>query len=200
MKRKKIYINRDSIYVGKLVRVNEIKRYGSSDTPISDKIGRLYVSDGSLIRNILLSIDNDRVMDLLYHCDDYPILNMTPDEQCLESDIVIPKVDWIGSLLEHLGFDEKLDFEEIQSIKDWVFTDEILEDFLVANKKLSLKEKRKIMVYRSLIEKYKEKVMMAIFDNRLFNLTITSNFFVAPARNLEPRLKEKTNKDYIKKY
>lgn len=69
--------------------------------------------------------------DLLYRSPNYPILNVTDDETCLnleKNSIVIKDACNLAALLEYFGYKKDLTFEDIMKIRKTFFTGKFAKD------------------------------------------------------------------------
>lgn len=119
-------INRDSIYVGEVVRTDEIIRYEGSTNFFRTKPDELYPGNYFSYRSMLFTPNEDKLSnDLLYSSPNYPILNITDDETCLnlgKNSIVIKDACNLAALLEYFGYNKELTFEDIMKIRKTFFT------------------------------------------------------------------------------
>ena len=79
-----------------------------------------------LLRSMLFVPNEDNLSnDLLYRTPNYPILNVTDDETCLnlgENSIVIKDACNLAALLEYFGYKKDLTYEDIMKIRKTFFT------------------------------------------------------------------------------
>lgn len=126
MKNKKYKVNRDNIYVGKVVRTDRIYRYEGDSDFFRTKPGQLDTDSWFSYRSMLFIPNEEKLSnDLLYQSPSYPILNVTDDETCLslgEKSIVIKDACNLAALLEYFGYNEDLTFEDIMRIRKNFFT------------------------------------------------------------------------------
>lgn len=118
-----IKVYRDEIYLGEVIK----------DIPTvthKDEESRIYLPrklDGQLspniyipYRNILFAPNEEELaFDLGYNSPNYPILNMTDDEICLnlqEESILIHNIYNLGMLLQRMNFEDILNFQDIQKV------------------------------------------------------------------------------------
>lgn len=124
MENRKYVVNRDDIYVGEVVQTSTIYRYKRHEkyTDASNKIG---AASAYGCRSMLF-VPNSNVFaeDLLYNSPNYPILNMTNDDICLNLDvnaIVVREPLCLAPLLEYFGYAEQLGYEDIVKVRKQFF-------------------------------------------------------------------------------
>jgi len=126
MENKKYIVCRDNIYVGELVRTDSIYRYEGEDDFFRIKPGQLSTGSWRSYRSMLFVPNEDNLSnDLLYRTPNYPILNVTDDEICLnlrENSIVIKDACNLAALLEYFGYKKDLTYEDIIKIRRTFFT------------------------------------------------------------------------------
>jgi hypothetical protein len=117
---------RDDIYAGKVVKTNSIHRYNGDNCFFRTKPGQLTTSGWFNYRSMLFVPNEQKLADdLLYRSPNYPILNVTDDETCLNINsetIVIKDVCNLAQLLEYFGYDKELTFKDIVAIRKKFFT------------------------------------------------------------------------------
>ena len=126
MENKKYVVCRDNIYVGEVVRTDSIFRYDGDNNFFRTKPGQLMTGSWRSYRSMLFVPNEDKLSnDLLYISPNYPILNVTDDETCLnlrENSIVIKDACNLAVLLEYFGYKKDLTFEDIMKIrKTWIY-------------------------------------------------------------------------------
>lgn len=125
-------VNRDHIYVGEVVRTREIYRYEGEDDFFRTKPGQLDTGSYLPCRSMLFVPNEEKLSsDLLYRSPNYPILNITDDDICLnleEGSIVIKDACNLAKLLKYYGFDQYLTFDDIMMIKQTFFTGRFAKD------------------------------------------------------------------------
>lgn len=132
MENKKYLVCRDNIYVGEVVKAYNINRY-ELDVDLLEKKSILldtgfWVSYRSML---FVTTDNKLSNDLLYNSPNYPILNVTDDEYCLnleKNSIVIRNACNLAILLQHFGYKEELTYEDIMKIRKTFFTGRFAKD------------------------------------------------------------------------
>lgn len=125
MENRKYTVKRDDIYVGEVIQTSTIYRYNYPDKyseVSSDKIG---VASAYGFRSMLF-VPNDDLFaeDLLYASPNYPILNMTDDDVCLNlgvDAVVLRDTLCLGPLLEYFGYAEQLGYEDVVKIRKQFF-------------------------------------------------------------------------------
>lgn len=132
MENKRYVVSRDDIYVGEVVRTNCIYRYlGDSDFS-KTKPGKLDTGSWRSFRSMLfVPNENKLANDLLYRSPNYPILNVTDDETCLnlgDNSIVIKDACNLAELLKYFGYRENLTYEDIMKIRKTFFTGRFAKD------------------------------------------------------------------------
>lgn len=128
MENKKYVVCRDNIYVGEVVSLGGIYRHEIDE----DLFGKLSVGSWESYRSMLFVLNEDKLSnDLLYKSPNYPILNITDDETCLnleENSIVIKDACNLAALLEYFGYKEELTYEDIMKIRKTFFTGRFARD------------------------------------------------------------------------
>lgn len=132
MENKKYVVCRDNIYVGEVVKTNSIYRYDGDDNSFRTKSGRLSVNSWRSYRSMLFIPNENKLSnDLLYRTPNYPILNVTDDETCLnlgKNSIVIKDACNLATLLEYFGYKKDLTYEDIMKIRKTFFTGRFAKD------------------------------------------------------------------------
>ena len=132
MENKKYVVCRDNIYVGEVVRTDSIYRYEGDDDIFRTKPGQLSTGSWRSYRSMLFVPNEDNLSnDLLYRTPNYPILNVTDDETCLnlgENNIVIKDACNLAALLEYFGYKKDLTYEDIMKIRKTFFTGRFAKD------------------------------------------------------------------------
>lgn len=132
MENKKYVVCRDNIYVGEVVRTDSIFRYDGDNSFFRTKPGQLMTGSWRSYRSMLFVPNEDKLSnDLLYISPNYPILNVTDDETCLnlrENSIVIKDACNLAVLLEYFGYKKDLTFEDIMKIRKTFFTGRFAKD------------------------------------------------------------------------
>ena len=132
MENKKYVVCRDNIYVGEVVRTDSIYRYEGEHNFFNTKPGQLSTGSWRSYRSMLFVPNEDNLSnDLLYRTPNYPILNVTDDETCLnlgENNIVIKDACNLAALLEYFGYKKDLTYEEIMKIRKTFFTGRFAKD------------------------------------------------------------------------
>lgn len=125
MKNKKYVVCRDNIYVGEVVKAECIYRYNEDDVLNKAKLGQLCTCCWKSYRSILFVPDENQLAnDLLYRTPNYPILNITDDDTCLnlgKDSIVIKDACNLASLLEYFGYKKDLTYTDIIKIRKTFF-------------------------------------------------------------------------------
>ena len=132
MENRKYQVNRDNVYVGKVVETDEIYRYEGDNNFFIANPGRLETSSHYPCRSMLFVPNKEKLSDdLLYRSPNYPILNITNDETCLslgENSIVIKDAFNFSELLKYFGYKKDLTFNDILKIKKTFFTGKFAKD------------------------------------------------------------------------
>lgn len=117
---------RDNIFVGEVARTNSIYRYEGDIDFFRTKPSQLTTGSWFHYRSMLFVPNEQKLAnDLLYRSPNYPILNVTDDETCLNisSDtIVIKDACNLAQLLEYFGYNKELTFEDLVAIRKNFFT------------------------------------------------------------------------------
>lgn len=133
MENRKYVVCRDNIYVGELVNTDRIVRYEGDQNFFNTRPGQLTMGGGYYSYRSMLFVPDEKSYsnDLLYNTPDYPVLNVTSDETCLnlgENSTVITDACNLGALLEYFGFGKELTYEEIMTIRKTFFTGRFAKD------------------------------------------------------------------------
>jgi len=132
MKDRNYKVCRDEVFVGQLINTDKIyhssKRYRFYD----DKSNELCTGVYSIYRSVLFTLNEEKMAnDLLYQSPNYPILNLTDDNVCLnlEGEKVIVK-DYINlsQLLKYYKYNEELTYEDILKIRKKFFNSDFVKD------------------------------------------------------------------------
>ena len=126
MENKKYVVCRDDIYVGELVRTNKIYRYTGDCDFFGTKPGQLTTCVWKSFKSMLFVPNENKLSnDLLYNTSNYPILNVTDDETCLNlgrASIIVNEAYNLAVLLEYFGYKKNLTYEDIMKIRKTFFT------------------------------------------------------------------------------
>lgn len=126
METKKYKVNRDNIYIGKVVRTDKIYRYKEDTDLFCTKKEQLNTGSWFSYRSMLFTPNEEKLSnDLLYRSPSYPILNITDDDTCLNLEkrsIVVKDACNLAALLEYFGYSKDLTFEDIMRIRKTFFT------------------------------------------------------------------------------
>lgn len=125
MSRSRKEIDRDKITVGQVVNVTEFVIQLSGENNNYTKEDEIEISINSYIpyRSILFYITPEkRAGDLIYSSHDYPILNISDNEACLESGILVNDIYNMGSLLKYFGYKKYLSKKQIPEIRNRFFS------------------------------------------------------------------------------
>ena len=147
-------INRDEIYAGKLINIKEIagtiseSKDAVNTTILPETNGQtpLYATYIYDYRSIMFVKDKKNyAQDLLYNTKSYPILNITDNNICMESDILIADSVFIGTILQRLGYDELMSLKDIEEVRKILFSKDFIEknSEIFGYEKLSSKETKK---------------------------------------------------------
>lgn len=126
MHSKNYTVCRDEIYVGQVVRTSNIYRskIGEKDTKLEVGNYRLYRSILFVPDNIIVPEQKTIALDLLYNSPDYPILNVTEDDICLnleKNSVVIKDAYNLSQLLQYFDYNKLLDYKDILEIRKKFF-------------------------------------------------------------------------------
>ena len=120
MNDRKYEISRNDIYVGEVIKTDKINGYTCDGNLI------IYPSAYFSLRSILFIVnDNGYAEDLIYNSPNYPILNITDSEECLnlgKESIVIQNPLNLGQLLDYFGYERDLTFDDVMKIRRRFFT------------------------------------------------------------------------------
>lgn len=131
MENRKYKVCRDNIYVGEVIRTSCVyQRDVIGDK--KDKMDRLDVYGWRSYRSILFTLTEDNLADdLLYDSPNYPILNISGDENCMYFDdrITLVKDAYnLSELLRYFGYNEELTYEDIIKIRKKFFSGNFVYD------------------------------------------------------------------------
>lgn len=116
---------RDDIYVGEVAKTAFIYRYEGDIDFFRTKPGQLSTDSWFHYRSMLFVPNEQKFAnDLLYKSPNYPVLNVTDDETCLNivSDtIVIKDACNLAQLLEYFGYKKELTLEDLIAIRKKFF-------------------------------------------------------------------------------
>lgn len=125
---KKYVVCRDDIYVGEVIKIrnDRICRNEGKNNFFYTKPGQLYPSVYKSCRSMLfVPNENNFSNDLLYKSPNYPVLNVTDDDICLnlsKDSIVVTDAYNLSFLLEYFGYKKDLTIEDIMKIRKIFFT------------------------------------------------------------------------------
>lgn len=130
MENRRYKVNRSDIYVGQVVRTDDIYRSEYDSHRIKE--GQLTICSWFSYRSMLFVPNEEKLSnDLLYNSPSYPVLNVTDDDICLnleKESIVIKDAYNLNPLLEYFGYDKELTFEDIMEIRKKFFTGRFAKD------------------------------------------------------------------------
>jgi len=126
----KYMVCRDDIYVGEVIKINDI--HSNIGELIDIKTGKLSIHSWKSYRSILFTLDeNQRAFDLLYTTPNYPVINVTNNNASLnleKDNIVIQEPCNISSLLKYFGYASHLTIEDIIKIRKTFFNGRFAKD------------------------------------------------------------------------
>jgi len=132
MENRKYVVCRDNVYVGEVIATSRIYRLKGERDFFRKKTGQLMTGAYNSYRSMLFVPDeNNLANDLLYKTPNYPVLNLTDDETCLnlgEKSIVINDACNLALLLQYFGYNEELTYEDIIKIRKTFFTGRFAKD------------------------------------------------------------------------
>ena len=132
MENRKYVVNRDDIYVGEVVRTERIYCFEGNNAYFGVNSGQLHPSGWYNYRSMLFVPDEDGFSnDLLYKSPNYPVLNITDDETCLnlgEDVIVVAGAYSMSPLLEYFGYKKDLSYDDIMKIRKTFFNGSFAKD------------------------------------------------------------------------
>lgn len=128
----KYIVCRNNVYIGEVVKAYNIYRYAGKYNFLSIKSGQLTTSSWRSFRSMLFVPNENKLSnDLLYNSPNYPILNVSDDEMCLNlepNSIIIKDACNLDALLEYFGFKKDLTLEDIIKIRKTFFTGRFAKD------------------------------------------------------------------------
>lgn len=95
------------------------------DNHLSYFFGGIYHDNQSIFQRTMLFVldENKHANDLLYNSPSYPIINISSHDDIYHSKIVLLHYTyWIGKLLEHFGYPDKLQYADIVRIRKHLFS------------------------------------------------------------------------------
>lgn len=132
MENRNYKVNRDNVYVGEVVRADNIYRSNEGNNFLRNKPGMLDTDSWFSYRSMLFVPNEEKLSDdLLYRSPNYPILNVTDDNICLalaKNSCVIKDACNLAALLEYFGYNKDLTFEDILEIRKKFFTGRFAKD------------------------------------------------------------------------
>ncbi len=134
MENRNYRVNRDDVCIGRVAKINGVYREDEG-TGLWIKAGELapmgYPSQKNYRSMLFVPDENKYSNDLLYQSPSYPVLNMTDDDvftNIKEDTIVIEYYRSLALLLEYLGYDKTLTYEDIIRIKRIIFSGHFAKD------------------------------------------------------------------------
>lgn len=131
MNNRKYTVRRDDVYVGEVVRTNNIYRYEGKTNLFRIQPGQLDTGSWFSYRSMLFVPTEEKLSnDLLYQSPSYPILNITDDDTCLhlKESVVIKDACNLAALLTYFGYKKELSYEDILKIRKTFFTGKFAMD------------------------------------------------------------------------
>jgi len=131
MENRRYKVCRDNIHVGEVVRTRYIynKIFNQFLNTEEDKLNIGYYRS---YRSILFVPTEEKLADdLLYNSPNYPILNISDDERCMDFDdkiTIIKDAFNISELLKYYGYNEELTYEDIIEIRKTFFSKKFIYD------------------------------------------------------------------------
>ena len=127
MKNGRYLISRDNVYVGKVIDTTCVCKESDCKT----------LCPGPFLeyRTMIFVLTKDKLADdLLYDSTNYPILNITPKDVVTKKAVstkhgvlVIHKAYNLGKVLEHFGYDEKLNMIDVVKIRRTILSNNFAE-------------------------------------------------------------------------
>lgn len=173
-------VSRSNIYTGVLVRGYKIER--AHDDFFERREGEYYLRAYNPYRSMIFRLSENRLaMDLLYDTPEVPVLNYSDVSQVLPNRLMVDYAVNVSLLLERLGFDEYLEYEDILKFKDMLNDNLLFENINLFsesknNKNLGLK---KLLVKISFNKELKRKAESTI------NSSMTSYDFLKLQRTVD---------------
>lgn len=126
MESRKYTVCRDDVFVGSVVRTDEVFRETEDDIIFSSQPGELTTGSYRLYRTMLFVPDrNNFASDLLFNSPNYTALNVSYDEISLATppnSIVVKDCFNLEELLRYFGYPSELTYEDIVKIRKRFFT------------------------------------------------------------------------------
>lgn len=132
MKNKRYKVCRDNIYVGEVIRTRCVFNRGLAvlNGKETEKLG---VDRWRSYRSILFTLNEDNLAeDLLYNSPNYPVLNISDDEKCMDFDehiILVKSAYNISELLKYFGYREELTYEDIVKVRKAFFSPKFVYNY-----------------------------------------------------------------------
>ncbi|MDO4369167.1 MAG: hypothetical protein Q4C29_01325 [bacterium] len=120
MKKSNYEVNRKDVFVGQVVKIKNLKVFDN----ISNYKKFLVVNKGNYepLRTILFAKNEDKkASDLLYNCEDYPVLGISNLKDVKSNDIVITNIYNLDLLLEFYGFKKSINLDDARDIRSKFF-------------------------------------------------------------------------------
>jgi len=132
MKNKNYKVCRDNIFVGQVISTDKIYRYSKKYRYYDDKSNGLVTGVYSIYRSILFTLDENKfASDLLYQSPNYPILNLTNDDICLNLEgnkTIVNDYINLSELLKYYKYNEELTYNDILRIRERFFNSKFVKD------------------------------------------------------------------------
>ena len=116
---------RDDVFVGQVKQTANIYRDENPTNFLGKEPNQLHTHSYFTLRSMLFVPDTQNfARDLLYKSPNYPVLNLTDAEYCLNlgESIVVDEICNLAELLEYFGYDKDLTFQQIKEIRRKFFT------------------------------------------------------------------------------
>lgn len=132
MKNRNYTIKRENIYVGRVVKlvspcIEQHKIQNKSEVCPSGTVATCTKPYRSML---FVPTEEGFAEDLLYDSPSYPIMNIASPKACSETPdrIVISECCRLAKLLQYLGYDRKLSFNDLVTIRNTIFTNQWAEN------------------------------------------------------------------------
>lgn len=176
-------VSRNNVYTGILVQGYKIKR--SNEDFFERRTGEYFLESFNPYRSIIFNLNEDRMaLDLLYDTPLVPVLNYCDVTKVFPNKFIVDYAVNVGLLLERLGFEENLKYDDILKFKDMLNEDVLKENvnLFKENKNNTNLGLKKLLVKLSFNFLLKEKAVstindsMTVYDFLKLERTLNSRF------------------------
>lgn len=131
MKNRKYIVCRDNVFVGEVIRTGCVFQKDAIGIS-SEKTGMLGVGYWRSYRSILFTLNEANLADdLIYNSPNYPVLNISDNEKCMDFDgriTLINNACNLSELLRYFGYAEELTYDDMVKIRNTFFSAKFVYD------------------------------------------------------------------------